>query len=320
MPLLKGYSRETQSENIRRLMREGYPQRQAVAISLETARRSGGGARGVVGPNPNRAGRVGDVHEWIGPTGVHFRDVLSPSGTFYHDTTPPEIVSALDHAMKTKSRVRVFYGDRATGRDWLEENDVTGTVGRSTGQVPIALLLPSSRSSGGGAILTDSVVRLVVGGREVYRHPAYHQPSIEVARGQDERLPWAAMVDRQVHAQFKSEAAATRWVAFIRGERMNRADSGNRAHHLKPGEVLKMSEQTPEQRKYQPLFDLVTNRENWKNPIDALVSPSVVRALGATKSDLGRAVTFYTGSVPTISREGTRWRVRAVGYYAAVGS
>jgi hypothetical protein len=39
MPLLKGYSRETVSENIRREMRKGVPQAQAVAIALESARR-----------------------------------------------------------------------------------------------------------------------------------------------------------------------------------------------------------------------------------------------------------------------------------------
>jgi len=239
MPLLKGYSRETQSENIRRLMREGYPQRQAVAISLETARRSGGGARGVVGPNPNRAG------------------------------LPAEERAAL-------LRLR-----------WL--SDAQARLRRSGGP-------------GRNPELADEVDAL----------------RVQIARGYGscrvcgERLPRGEVICPRHATQPMDErwADAPSWKDLPR----------NRAHHLKPGEVLKMSEQTPEQRKYQPLFDLVTNRENWKNPIDALVSPSVVRALGATKSDLGRAVTFYTGSVPTISREGKQWRVRAVGYYAAVGA
>lgn len=170
--------------------------------------------------SPNRAGA--DVHEWIGPTGVHFRDVRSPGGTFYHDTTPPEVVAALDGAMRSRARVRIFYGDRATGRDWLEENDVTGTVGRSGGQMPIPILLPTSRSTGGGGILTDSIVRLIVGGREVYRHPSYHQPSMEIQHGSESR-PFAVAVDGAVQAQFKTETAANRWIAFLRGERMNKA-------------------------------------------------------------------------------------------------
>lgn len=40
MPLAKGASRKTVGKNIRKMIREGYPQKQAVAASLSSARKS----------------------------------------------------------------------------------------------------------------------------------------------------------------------------------------------------------------------------------------------------------------------------------------
>jgi hypothetical protein len=77
-------------------------------------------------------------------------------------------------------------------------------------------------------------------------------------------------------------------------------------------------EPSAEQKKNQPLFNLVANRENWKMPIDALVDPAALK--GISWNDLGKAVTFYTGSVATITWKQGQVHVTAAGYYAAIGA
>lgn len=42
MPLKKGKSKKVISSNIREMVKSGYPKKQAVAASLDTARKSGG--------------------------------------------------------------------------------------------------------------------------------------------------------------------------------------------------------------------------------------------------------------------------------------
>src|SRR3990172_10334999 len=101
--------------------------------------------------------------------------------------TVNELLSELVH---TDRCVRLFYGDKETGRDWGEEYDITGTVGRSTGTEPIFLLINNKRCYGGPAILTDSIVRMFVDRREVYVHPLYNQPEYMIKNdGQIAGLP-----------------------------------------------------------------------------------------------------------------------------------
>lgn len=177
------------------------------------------------------------VYEWTGPTGKKFRDVREPSGTYYHDTTPREVINALERARETGARVRLFTGDLETGKEWFAEYEVVGTVSRSMGPIRIPILIKNSRSFGGAAILCDSIVRLLVNGREVYRHPKWKPFDFTIRTiSPNESAPLhhdrpcvtlrsmgythAVDINGKNHANFKSHEKAKRWVAFMRGERM----------------------------------------------------------------------------------------------------
>lgn len=44
--------------------------------------------------------------------------------------------------------VRIWLGDTQTGRAWAEENDVIGTIGRSTGTMEVPLLVEAGELAG----------------------------------------------------------------------------------------------------------------------------------------------------------------------------
>ena len=63
------------------------------------------------------------------------------NGTSYDARTPDEVVRVLEQARLNHTRLHISLGDTITGRNWLEENDVYGDIGRSTG--PIRFLCSS---------------------------------------------------------------------------------------------------------------------------------------------------------------------------------
>ena len=77
-----------------------------------------------------------------------------------------------------------------------------------------------------------------------------------------------------------------------------------------------------EQVMYNPFFDLVADKTNWKNPIDCMVdAPSNPEDRELFKNMISRAVIFHAGCVPLIlDLGGKQIGVKAVGYYEAVGS
>jgi len=105
-------------------------------------------------------------------------------GTYYNIETPDEVIKVIQTAKDGNVRIVLDYGDIKTGKSWGEQYDITGYVGRSTGEVKIPLLIHNTRSMGGGAILTHCIIKIVRSNdkkRVLYQHPSYqpYQPKLK---------------------------------------------------------------------------------------------------------------------------------------------
>ncbi len=146
------------------------------------------------------------------------------NGTSYDERTPDEVVAVLESARQNRTRLHVSLGETEgpqAGRDWLEDSDVMGYIGRSMGPVKVPLLIANRRSTGGGAILDHCIVRIRTssGGRVLWMHPHYHNGVLEIRQKaepitlQDNRvLTVDVLRDGEPHAAFESVEKARRWV------------------------------------------------------------------------------------------------------------
>lgn len=152
---------------------------------------------------------------------------IDDHATWYDARTAAGVQKALETAIRSKDQMRVFTGDTLTGRDWMEEYDTIGRIGRSGGAMKVPLLVPRG-DSGGPALLTHCIVRIfnVTKGIEVYRHPKYHTPKMELveAASYDKAEGYTHCVKRQnkdgemeTCGNFESPAKAGHWLAFMEG-------------------------------------------------------------------------------------------------------
>lgn len=150
------------------------------------------------------------------------------TGTWFNFETPTKVRTILDRYRNEGGQLRIFYGDRKTGRCWMEENDVLGRVGRSTGTMQIPILIEEGECGGAG-ILDSSIVRIIDADtrEELYRQKNYHLPEMEL-RHVDTALAtqgythgaWVQNREGEFsnHANFKSYGKAAQWVAFMTGD------------------------------------------------------------------------------------------------------
>lgn len=160
------------------------------------------------------------------PNGATKTYLRSRQGTCYDARTHFGVVRVLDDLISSRPRtrrVRLDYGDTATGQSWGEEFDIEGYVGRSTGKNRIPLLIPP-RARGGQAVLDHCIVAIYnANGGALYRHPAYRPAyfweQAIVLVGSEPECPFEVFAQnlktgqREVMARFTTEKRARRCIA-----------------------------------------------------------------------------------------------------------
>ena len=144
--------------------------------------------------------------------------------TIYGPHTPDDLIAVLESARLANRRIRLFYGKRETGRDWNEENDVEGYLGRTTGTIHCPILLKSKFSAGGPIILSGCIVKVIATAdkRILWQHPAYHSLPFRIAATpktdlNHRRYPIEVLRADEVHARFETRAQAERFIRKMTG-------------------------------------------------------------------------------------------------------
>lgn len=133
------------------------------------------------------------------------------NGTHYDLTTPNEVVELLEKLRTARTCVTISYGDSKSGKDWLEESDTVGRIGRSTGSQKIPLLVPKG-ADGGPALLDSCIVRIRNDKKVLWQHGTYHCPKLVVATGEYQEKPLEVLADGKIHARFKTLPKLKQWI------------------------------------------------------------------------------------------------------------
>lgn len=146
----------------------------------------------------------------------------------YTKTVNDKLINILLRAYKYKFRIRIWYGDTETGRAWNEEYDIMGTVGRTTGDIKIPILVYNKKSWGGSALLMGSIIRIddIEEHRTLWKVPNFHVEKMEVVYKNGD-YPFQVMQTKDNGevvniANFKTEMKAYHYIDFMNGKRYNK--------------------------------------------------------------------------------------------------
>lgn len=172
-------------------------------------------------PKPEEQGTLDLYHRYQALLSAYGKRSDLNQKTWFDPETPAQVRDVLETLRQTQTVVRLFFGEPATGKCWLDEWDVIGRIGRSMGPMRVPLLIPPGHH-GGSAILTANIVRIISRrGREYYKHPRFNLPELKIQTGENTELPYEVYVEGKCHARFPTQSSRLAWIRFMRGERFD---------------------------------------------------------------------------------------------------
>jgi len=150
---------------------------------------------------------------------VHYRHM--PSGTCYHAETPEKVIIVLERYRLNQRKVRLYFGDTQTGESWLDELDLVGSIGRSTGPIKGPLLVTVG-DIGGPALLDHCIIRIDSPRQVLYQHERFHVGELTIKQGKSKSLSWQVFVDMGLQARFATRKEAEQYIRFLQGQRFSK--------------------------------------------------------------------------------------------------
>ena len=142
-------------------------------------------------------------------------------GLFFKSCTSDQLVNIITYLYLTKDKVRLYYGNNETGEVSLDEYDLYGTIGKSTGIIKVPLLIPKINSISGSAISTSLIVGIArtKDKKFVYKANNFKLPVLKLSKSSVEGFTHEVSVLKgnsyEVTARFRSLKSAERYMKLF---------------------------------------------------------------------------------------------------------
>lgn len=140
----------------------------------------------------------------------------------YDVATPDKLISVLEMLRKNGTRIKIYEGNKTSGKGWNEEYGTTGTIGLTKGyEAYFPILLANTRSKGGSAISSKNILKISSStdrSKVYYCVDNYVQSTFEIKP--EERwegdYKFAVYMDGHLYSRHTTEQSAKRLVAKLK--------------------------------------------------------------------------------------------------------